>query len=115
MEEVFTPVVHLFMNLNIINPVSYKTPVKMSSGTKISWHFALFIVFFVIIPTPVQFATFFVAHCMGICDLLPDSSSCSCITLLTVFTQMQYDSNLRQPPRNKSLLRKNILLLISYT
>jgi hypothetical protein len=43
-EEVFTPV-HLFMNLNIINPVSYNTPVKMSLGTKMLIYFLAFCTF----------------------------------------------------------------------
>jgi hypothetical protein len=87
-KKFFTPVVHLIINLNNINPVSYKTPVKMYLGQRcwfISWRFACFTFYYiVIIPTPVQFATFFVAHCTGICNDLFSDSSYSCIILFTV-------------------------------
>ena len=77
-----------------------------------TFHFLLYSLLSFLHQFNLQF--FFVTHCVGLYDLLPDSLSCSSITLLSIFTQMQYDSNLRQPPKNKSVLRKNILLLISY-
>jgi hypothetical protein len=35
--------------------------------------------------------------------------------MYTIFTQMQDDSNLRQPPKNKMSANKILLLLYSYT
>jgi hypothetical protein len=61
-EEVFMPVVHLIVNLNVINPVAYRPLLKCLLGQRFWFlrilHFSL-VLYSVIIPTPVQFATFF--------------------------------------------------------
>jgi len=116
-EKVFTPVVHLLMILNIINSVSYKTPVKMSLGTKMPIYFLAFCTFHFLLYSLSSFLHQFNLQ-LFLSLIAWEFLTCCLIlhrVLLTVFTQMQSDSNLRQPPKNKSLLRKNILLLISYT
>ena len=66
------------MKLNIMNPVSEKTPVKMYVGAKMPVYFLEYFIphffFVVVIAMPFYVAIFLVVHFVGIDnELFPDS------------------------------------------
>jgi hypothetical protein len=71
-EEVFTPVVHLLMNLTIINPVSYKAPVRMSWVTKMPIYLLAFCAFHFLLYSLLSFLHQFNLHffCHSLCGNL---------------------------------------------